>query len=605
LLKIQRKVRQWLRAKRRGRGMFSLARRFARLNRKEHFILFENPYDVSLNVQKVPMAARELILGSSEQIQARFPTLDANQIAGLTAFGQQRDARAHEVVLEPGDLHHGIFVVLSGRIELVRVSVDGETVLHVLGRGEFTGDVNLLSGRGALIRARALEASTFLEIDRANLRHIMQTDAALGEIFLNAFLLRRVFLISNSVGDAVLIGSRHSSDTLRLREFLSRNGQPHNYLDVDVDPEVQTVLDQFGVPLADIPVLICRGAGALRNPSNAEAAACLGLNAGIDQGDVSDVIVIGAGPSGLAAAVYAASEGLNVLVLEKNAPGGQAGSSSKIENYLGFPMGISGQELSNRAFVQAEKFGAHIAIVRSVKGLKARHPPYTVELEGGGSARSRTVIIAAGSRYHRLDLANLSQFEGAGVYYGATHVEATVCRDEEVAVVGGGNSAGQAAVFLAGTAKHVYLVVRGRCLAETMSRYLISRIEASPRITLMAWTRIKALEGDTHLKRILLHNTKTGASETRNIQHVFIMTGADPNTEWLRGSLALDAKGFIKTGAEVQQGWPLHRAPYLLETSLPGVFAVGDIRAESVKRVASAVGEGSMVVQFVHKVLAE
>ena len=266
---------------------------------------------------------------------------------------------------------------------------------------------------------------------------------------------------------------------------------------------------------------------------------------------------------------------------------------------------ISGEELSNRAFVQAEKFGAHIAIAQSATGLKSNLPPYTVELEDGGSVRGQTVIIAAGSRYRRLDLPNLSQLEGVGVYYGATHVEATVCRDEEVAVVGGGNSAGQAAVFLAGTAKHVYLVVRGPCLAKTMSRYLISRIEANPRITLMVWTTIEALEGDTHLKRVRLHNTKTGANETRDFQHIFMMTGADPNTEWLRGSLALDAKGFIKTGAEVQDGWPLHRPPYLLETSLPGVFAVGDIRAESVKRVASAVGEGSMVVQFVHKVLAE
>src|ERR1700688_1652472 len=551
------------------------------------------------------MAARELIPVSPEQIQAMFPKLDAGQIARLAALGRRQDAKAHEVVLEQGDLHHGIFVVLSGSIEVIRVSAGVETVLHVLGRGEFTGDVNLLSGRGTLIRGRAVEASTLLEIDRANLRHIMQTDAALGEIFLNAFLLRRVYLISNSIGDAVLIGSNHSSDTLRLREFLARNGQPHTYLDVEVDPEVQTVLDQFGVPLADIPVLICRGAVALRNPSNSEAAECLGLNAGIDQGDVSDVVVVGAGPSGLAAAVYGASEGLKVLVLEKNAPGGQAGSSSRIENYLGFPMGISGQELSNRAFVQAEKFGAHIAIAQSAMGLKSNLPPYTVELEDGGSVRGQTVIIAAGSRYRRLDLPNLSQLEGVGVYYGATHVEAAVCRDEEVAVVGGGNSAGQAAVFLESTAKHVYLVVRGPCLAKTMSRYLISRIEANPRITLMAWTTIEALEGDTHLKRVRLHNTKTGVNETRDIQHLFMMTGADPNTEWLRGSLALDAKGFIKTGAEVQDGWPLRRAPYLLETSLPGVFAVGDIRAESVKRVASAVGEGSMGGPFVHKVLAE
>ena len=329
------------------------------------------------------------------------------------------------------------------------------------------------------------------------------------------------------------------------------------------------------------------------------------IERGIDQGDVSDMVVVGAGPSGLAAAVYGASEGLSVMVLERDAPGGQAGSSSKIENYLGFPMGISGQELSNRAFVQAEKFGAHIAIARSASGLKTSYPPYTIELDDGGTARGRTVIIAAGSRYRKLDLPNLAQFEGAGVYYGATQVEATVCRNEEVAVVGGGNSAGQAAVFLSGSAKHVYLVVRGPCLVKTMSRYLISRIEATERITLMTWTIIEALEGETNLQRIRLLNTKTGTSETRRIQHVFMMTGADPNMKWLRGRLALDAKGFIQTGADARNGWSLERAPYLLETSLPGVFAVGDIRAESVKRVASAVGEGSMVVQFVHKVLTE
>jgi thioredoxin reductase (NADPH) len=473
-------------------------------------------------------------------------------------------------------------------------------------RGEFTGDVNLLSGRGTLIRARALEASTLLEIDRANLRHIMQTDAALGQIFLNAFLLRRVFLISNSVGDAVLIGSNHSSDTLRLREFLARNGQPHAYLDVEVDPEVQTVLDQFGVPLADIPVLICRGTVALRNPSNSEAAACLGLNAGIDQVDVSDVVVVGAGPSGLAAAVYGASEGLKVLVLEKNAPGGQAGSSSRIENYLGFPMGISGQELSNRAFVQAEKFGAHIAIAQSAERTEDQPPA----LHG----RTGRWSLSAGSNGHHsrwvADIADWicrtfpssKELESTTALPTSRPQSAATKRSRSWAV---GIRQGRRRFSLPDTAKHVYLVVRGPCLAKTMSRYLISRIEASPRITLMAWTRIEALEGDTRLKRVLLHNTKTGVSETRDIQHVFMMTGADPNTEWLRGSLALDAKGFIKTGAEVQDGWPLHRPPYLLETSLPGVFAVGDIRAESVKRVASAVGEGSMVVQFVHKVLAE
>jgi thioredoxin reductase (NADPH) len=533
-----------------------------------------------------------------------FPSLDDAQIARLASFGLQGDVEAGAVIVDQGDSHHGIFVVLKGSIELLNVS-GGDTPLHVFRRGEFTGEVNMLSGRRTLVRIRAREASTLLEIDRANLRHIMQTDAALGETFLNAFILRRVYLIANSVGDAVLIGSSHSSDTLRLREFLTRNGHPHTYLDVETDPTVPTLLEHFGIPATDIPVLICRGESALRNPSNSEAAACFGLNDEIDQGEVCDLIVIGAGPSGLAAAVYGASEGLNVLVVERNAPGGQAGASSRIENYLGFPLGITGQELANRAFIQAEKFGARIAIARSATGLKAGRPAYTVELDDGQSARGRTIIMAAGGRYRRLDLPNLAHFEGAGIYYGATRVEAEVCRDQEVVVVGGGNSAGQAAIFLSGIAKHVYLLVRGPGLAKTMSQYLISRIEASPRITLLTWTRIEALEGATDLERVRWRNTRTGTSEVRDIQRVFVMTGADPNTEWLQGCLELDAQGFIKTGSDVGHGWPLRRTPYLLETSLPGVFAVGDIRAGSVKRVASAVGEGSMAVQFVHRVLAE
>jgi thioredoxin reductase (NADPH) len=363
------------------------------------------------------------------------------------------------------------------------------------------------------------------------------------------------------------------------------------------------MLDHFGIRVTDIPVLICRGELVLRNPSNSEAAACFGLNAGIDEGTAYDLIVVGAGPSGLAAAVYGASEGLNVLVLEGNAPGGQAGASSRIENYLGFPMGISGQELANRAFVQAEKFGAHIVVARAARALK-RDPPYTIELEGEGSVHGRTVIVAAGAQYRKLDLPKLGQFEGVGVYYGATLVEAQVCGNEEVAVVGGGNSAGQAAMFLAGFARRVYLVVRGPGLADTMSRYLISRIEACQEITLKTRTQIEELEGAAHLERIHWRDGQAGATEIHEIRHLFVMTGANPNTAWLGGCLALDHKQFIRTGAELGADWPLRRAPYLLETSLPGVFAVGDIRAGSVKRVASAVGEGSMAVQFVHKVLS-
>jgi thioredoxin reductase (NADPH) len=541
---------------------------------------------------------------SPEQIDAMFPQLDDAQMARLAAWGVPRKLAPGEILFEQGDATHGVFVVLDGAIEVVGVSRD-ESVLRVLVPGMFTGEVNLLSGRRSLVRCRAREASSVLEVGRENLRRILQTDSELGEILLRAFLLRRVYLIAHSTGDALLIGSSHSADTLRLRGFLARNGHPHTYVDVDRDPDVQAILDQFEIGVTDIPVLICRGELVLRNPTNAEAAECFGLNAGIDEGRVYDLIVVGAGPSGLAAAVYGASEGLNVLVLETTAPGGQAGCSSKIENYLGFPTGISGQDLANRAFAQAEKFGAHIAVARSALGLNGTRPPYSVQLDDGKSVQARTVIVAAGAQYRKLPLPNLAQFEGNGVYYGATQVEAQMCANEEVAVVGGGNSAGQAATFLSAHAKHVHLLVRGPGLADSMSRYLISRIDASPNITLRTWTEIETLEGDASLRGLRWRNVQTGEMDAREIQHLFLMTGACPQTAWLRGCLALDSKQFIRTGQDLESEWPLQRPPHLLETSLPGVFAVGDIRAGSVKRVASAVGEGSMAVQFAHKVLAE
>jgi thioredoxin reductase (NADPH) len=540
-----------------------------------------------------------------EQLDSMFPVLDDAQIARLRAFGEERHVQPGEIVFDQGDENHGVFVVLSGSIELIGVSNSDEVTLRTASRGSFTGEVNLLSGRRSLVRCRAREASSLLEIGRASLRRIFETDSTLGEIFLRAFLLRRSYLIGHSVGDALLIGSNHSGDTLRLREFLSRNGHPHTYVDVERDPDVQAILDQFEIKVTDIPVLICRGTLVLRNPSNAEAADCFGLNAGIDEGEIYDLIVVGAGPSGLAAAVYGASEGLNVLVLESNAPGGQAGSSSRIENYLGFPTGISGQDLAGRAFVQAEKFGAHIAIARAARTLKCVRSPYTVELDDGGSVQARSLIVAAGAQYRKLKLPNLAQFENVGIYYGATKVEALLCANEEVVVVGGGNSAGQAAMFLSAHSKHVHLLVRGPALSETMSRYLISRIEACSDITVRTRTEIEALEGDSRLERVRWRQAETGAVDTHEIQHLFLMTGACPNTAWLQGCLELDGKQFIKTGVDVGPDWPLRRAPHMLETSLPGVFAVGDIRAGSVKRVASAVGEGSMAVQFVHQVLAE
>jgi thioredoxin reductase (NADPH) len=370
------------------------------------------------------------------------------------------------------------------------------------------------------------------------------------------------------------------------------------------------MLDSFHLAASEIPVVICRGKVVLRNPSNQEIADCLGFNESIDQTQVRDLVIIGAGPSGLAAAVYGASEGLDVLLLETSSPGGQAGSSSKIENYLGFPTGISGQELAARAYHQAEKFGADMLISKATR-LVCDYKPYVVEVESGTRISAQSVVIATGAEYRRPQCKNLSRFEGAGIYYGATFIEAQLCQGEEVIVVGGGNSAGQAAVFLAQTTKRVHMLVRSAGLAESMSRYLISRTQATDTIVLRPYTEIVALEGGDHLELVRWRNSQTGQTEAHKISHVFLMTGADPNTHWLNDCVALDAKGFIKTGPDLSPEnltdarWPLARQPYLLETSLPGVFAVGDVRGGSIKRVASAVGEGSIAISFVHKVLQE
>jgi thioredoxin reductase (NADPH) len=403
----------------------------------------------------------------------------------------------------------------------------------------------------------------------------------------------------------------HCAGTLRVKEFLSRNGHPHQFIDLDRDTDVQALLDRFHIAPTDIPVVICRGDVVLRNPTNQQIASCLGFNEAIDEAQIRDVAIVGAGPAGLAAAVYAASEGLKVLVLETKAPGGQAGSSSKIENYLGFPTGISGQALAGRAFTQAEKFGAQVTIAKSATRLECEQKPYTIATDDSLRVPARNVIIATGAAYRKPAVENLSRFEGTGVYYAATFMEGQLCRGEEAIVVGGGNSAGQAAVFLAQTAKRVHLLVRAPDLSESMSRYLILRIEQNPAISFHPSTEIVGLEGGDHLERVRWRNNKTGESDMRDIRHVFIMAGAVPSTDWLRDCLALDAKGFIKTGPDLtpedlaHANWPLARPPYLLETSLPGVFAIGDVRAGSIKRVASAVGEGSISISFVHRTLRE
>ena len=539
-----------------------------------------------------------------------FPKLTPVQISRIEPHGRIRSVQLGEVLIEQGDTSVPFFVVITGEIEIVRPFGTQETLITIHTDGEFTGEVNMLSGRRSLVRARVTKPGKVIELDHQQMLSLVQTDAELSGIFMRAFILRRVELIDAGVGDIVLVGSAYSADTLRIKEFLMRNGHPYSYIDLERDPDVQNLLDSFQVSASEIPVLICRGQIVLRTPSNQEIADCLGFNESIDQTHVRDLIIIGAGPSGLAAAVYGASEGLDVLMLETSSPGGQAGSSSSIENYLGFPTGISGQELAGRAYNQAQKFGAHMLVAKASR-LISDGRPYVIELENGARISTRTVMIATGAQYRKLPLENLSRFEGAGVYYGATFVEAQLCGGEEVVVVGGGNSAGQAAVFLAQNAKRVHMLVRSTGLTASMSRYLIRRIENTPTIILRPQTEIVTLEGGDHLESVYWRNNQSGQTEKHETSHVFIMTGADPNTHWLNGCIILDDKGFIKTGSDLlpdnlsATSWPLMRQPYLHETSLPGVFAVGDVRSGSVKRVASAVGEGSIAISFVHRVLQE
>jgi len=538
-----------------------------------------------------------------------FPTLSEAQIARIASHGRRRPIARSDVLMDVGDRSLAFFVVLAGEIHVLRQSEAGETLIVTLRAGQFSGEANVLTGRRAIARLRVSEAGEVLELSRDQLLGLIQTDAELSDILMKAFILRRGELINQHSGDVVLIGSIHNAGTLRVREFLARNGHPHVYIDLDRHADAQELLDRFQISEADVPVLICRGQTVLKNPSNQQIANCLGFNDAIDRTHLRDIVVVGAGPAGLAAAVYGASEGLDVLVLEANVAGGQAGSSSRIENYLGFPTGISGELLTARAYAQAQKFGAEVAVAKGATAVGCGGHPYSVTMDDGAQVPARTVIIATGAHYRRPAIENLAQFEGSGIYYAATEMERQVCADEEVAVVGGGNSAGQAAVFLADKCRRVHVLVRGNGLADSMSRYLIRRIEENPLIELKTQTEIVALEGNGRLERIRWRAGQSGGVETRNIHHVFMMTGAVPNTAWLKGCVALDEKGFIKTGPDLSHddlaaaNWPLTRSPYLLETTRPGVFAVGDVRGGNVKRVASAVGEGSIAVAFVHQVL--
>jgi thioredoxin reductase (NADPH) len=550
------------------------------------------------------LAAGPAFAGRKAQM---FPQLTAAQIARLSAHGTRRNMSKGEVLAEPGDRNRPVLVVLSGSIEVVQPGLSGEVLVVVHTAGSFTGEMSTLQGIGTLVRSRVREAGEILVITDERLRTIIQTDAELSEIFMRAFILRRVGLLDSKSGDVILLGSSHSAGTLRLQQFLTRNSYPYVNLDVNTDSSVQALLERFHVQAADVPVVLCRGAVVLKNPSNEEVAACLGMNQLIDDDRIRDLIVVGAGPAGLAAAVYGASEGLDVLVLETGTPGGQAGSSSKIENYLGFPTGISGLALAARARIQAQKFGAEIRTAYSAMKLNCGARPYVIDLCHGHAVRARCVVIATGAEYRRLAIENVARFLGTGVYYAATNTEVRRCEMRDVIVVGGGNSAGQAAVFLAGRCSHVHLLVRSRGLADSMSSYLIRRIADMPNITLHANTEIVSLQGGEQLERVIWRTAPGNVPETHPIGHVFLMTGAVPSTRWLQGCIALNDKGFVRTGmdltaADLAAGAAV-RPAQSFETNWPGIFAVGDVRCGSVKRVAAAVGEGSACVQQVHQAL--
>jgi len=540
-----------------------------------------------------------------------FPALSSAQIARIALHGLIRPITQGEVLIEGGQTNVPFFVVKAGEIEVIRPSGLGDLLIAVVRADQFTGDISMILGRPALMRLRVSESGEVVQLTRDQMHALIQADAEMSEVLMTALIYRRIEMVAQGIGDALLIGFAHSAATLRIKAFLTRNGHPFKYLDIDGDADVRALLDRFRVDPGELPVLICRGEKVLKNPANHEIADCLGFNGGIDHAHQRDVVIVGAGPAGLAAAVYAASEGLDTLVLETSSPGGQAGSSSRIENYLGFPTGISGQELAERAYAQAQKFGADVTIAKSAVDLTCKRSPYGVRLEDGATIPARTVIIATGARYRKPLLANLGQFEGVGVYYNATFMEeAQLGSDDEVIVVGGANSAGQAAVFLAQTGRRVDVLVRADSLSESMSRYLLRRIEETSMIQVRTRTEIVALEGHGRLERVRWRDG-AGAVSTHDIRHVFMMTGAEANGGWLNRRVALDAKGFIKTGPDLTTEdlaaaqWPLERSPYLLETSRPGVFAVGDVRCGNVKRVASAVGEGSIAISFVHRVLAE
>jgi thioredoxin reductase (NADPH) len=535
-----------------------------------------------------------------------FPRLSEQQIQAIEARGERRPVADGDVLFREGDPSYDFIVVLDGLVETFEEFAGQERLLAVHGPGRFLGDLNVITGGSPFFTAVARQPGEVLAVTPAALRQVLTDDPALGDLVLRAYLLRRTLLIELGVGNK-LIGSSHSPDTRRLRDFLARNRVPHEWIDLEHDEQAERVLVALGVAPEETPIVICRGEIVLRNPSTAEVATALGLRSAQHAEPSVDLLVIGAGPAGLAASVYGASEGLRTVTVDAVATGGQAATSSRIENYLGFPAGISGGELAERAALQARKFGATILVPGEAASIAFEDSAHTlVRLADGDVVEARAVVLATGARYRKLDVPRLDELEGSGVYYAATLMELPLCLNRPVVVVGGGNSAGQATVFFSEYAAHVWLVAREEDLSANMSRYLVDRIERAKRVDVLLHTEVRELVGDAELEGVVVEDTQTGERRTLEASALFVFIGADPCTSWLAAAVALDRHGFVLTGPDLDGARRADgREPLLLETSLPGVFAAGDVRSGSVKRVAAAVGEGAMAVQFVHRYLAE
>ena len=530
-----------------------------------------------------------------------FPVLEASEIAGIARLGERRTYAAGAHIFTTGEVALGAFVLLSGRVDITQRNHHAEPELIVThGPGSFMGELAQLSGRPSLVDGIAKEPVETLVIPPSRLRDLLVEEAELGERIMRALILRRMRLLRSGAGGPIIVGGADNADVLRLENFLDRNSHPHQRLDPNSDLCARGLIERFHITSRELPIVLCPNGAILRNPTDVELARCIGMVTSLDQDRVYDVAIVGAGPAGLAAAVYAASEGLSTLVLDCRSFGGQAGASARIENYLGFPTGISGVALMARAYNQAQKFGAEMAIPDEVGRLDMQTDGgcFRLTLADAEQVRSRSVVIASGARYRRLAVRNLASFEGSSVHYWASPLEAQLCRGQEVALVGAGNSAGQAAVYLADRVAKVWMIVRGHSLDESMSRYLVERIAATPNIEIMYNTSVNALDGsDGMLQAVRCRSEVSDDERSHAIRHLFLFIGANPNTDWLAGSgIALDDKGFIRTGGNFQ-------GP--LETNMPGIFAIGDVRCGSVKRVAAAVGEGAQVVAALHAFLAK